>query len=259
MEREVIMVVVISLAALAMMGSVVFVIMQARKFKYLRAQSEFEKRFEQEISKSEMEIREQSLKNMTWELHDYVGQLLSVARMQLSIIQPAMPGEYHERFTEINKLIGDSLHEIRSMSRTLKPEVMDTQGLSHALQVELDRFMKLNFLETQFVVSGEEVELEHSDTVIIFRILQEFFLNVVKHSKASKLFVSVDYSENRLRITASDNGIGFDQARIHPGTGLHNMNKRAELIGALITLKAFPRGGVTLSLEYPYKKIAYAS
>lgn len=235
-----------------------FVIFQTKKNRFILDRMEMEKKLDQEIAKSKIEMREQSLKNIAWELHDHVGQLLSIAKMQLSIMQPALPQQYHEQLNEINKLIGDSLQEIRLLSKTLNPDVISTMGLTRSIGMELQRFNKLNFLEASLSITGDETPFDQRDEIIVFRILQEFFLNVIKHSKATSLIVSVTYLADRLVIRAQDNGVGFDAANIVKGSGLINMKSRARMIGATYALQTAPRQGVTLLLEYPFKQLVYA-
>jgi signal transduction histidine kinase len=254
MEREVILIATLTLVILVVMIIIFFIIFQTKKNKYLLSQIEAEQKIEQEIAKSQMEIREQSLKNIAWELHDNVGQILSTAKMQLSILQRRLPLEYWDSANEINSLIGDSLQEIRLLSKTLNNEVVHNLGLVKSVGLELERFNKLNFLKATLTVSGEEVALEKKDEIIIFRILQEFFSNAVKHSKATVLTVLLEYLSEKLLITAQDNGVGFDPEKAIAGSGLINMKSRAHLIGATYAIQSAQRQGVNLILCYTFKK-----
>jgi hypothetical protein len=254
MEREVIFVATITLVVMVAMIIILFVVFQSKKNKYIIRQLEAEQRMEQEITKSQMEIQEQSLKNIGWELHDNVGQLLAIAKMQLSMLEPKLPQQYHTNVSEINGLIGDSLQEIRSLSRTLNQEVILSMGLVRSIECELDRFNKMKFINAHLTVSGEEIRLDQKDEIIIFRILQEFFSNVIKHSKASVLNVLLEYRPQQLSITARDNGVGFDDEKtMAGGAGLINMKSRAHLIGASCSINSSPNKGVHLSLAYNYR------
>lgn len=254
MEREVIFVATITLVVLVTMIIILFVIFQTKKNKYLLNQLEAEQKMEQEIAKSHMEIQEQGLKNIGWELHDNVGQLLSIAKMQLSMLEPTLPEQFKNNVASINALIGDSLQEIRLLSKTLNPEVIANLGLVRSIEFELERFNKLNFLKASLLVRGDELKLDQKDEIIIFRILQEFFSNAIKHSKASTLDVTLDYQTGQLHITAQDNGVGFDPAQANnSGSGLINMKGRAHLIGASFSINSSPNRGVQLLLIYNYR------
>lgn len=251
MEHEVILAATITLLILVMIIILLFGIFQTRKNQYIQA----EKQFEEEIAKSQMEIQEQALKNIGWELHDNIGQLLSIARMQLNILHGKLPEACKGDAAVISDLVGDTLKEIRLLSRTLNPETIHQMGLVRAIELELERFNKLNFLQASLSITGEEQAVEHKDEIIIFRILQEFFANVIKHSKAQSLKVTLDYLPEKLRVTAMDDGVGFDHNRVVKGSGLMNMKSRAELIGAEYDIASAHEKGVKLSLEYRLKKI----
>jgi signal transduction histidine kinase len=254
MEREVILVATLTMVILVAMIIILFVVFQSKKNKYIISQMEAKQKMEQELAKSHLEIQEQSLKNIGWELHDNIGQLLSVAKMQLSILGPKLPSEYHQSASQINTLIGDSLQEIRLLSKTLNTEVILQLGLVKSIECELERFNKLNFLKASLTVTGEEMQLDKKDEIIIFRILQEFFSNVIKHSKANVLSVALTYTSSQLQISAKDDGVGFEADKLlSKGSGLINMKSRAELIGARCAIESSLNQGVQLSLMYDYR------
>lgn len=250
MEHEVILAATITTIILVMIIIILFGIFQTRKNKYIEAK----KQFEQEIAKSRTEIQEQALKNIGWELHDNVGQLLSVARMQLNMLHAKIPDNCKSDAADISDLVGNCLKEIRLLSKTLNPDVIREIGLVKSIELELERFNKLNFLKANLEIEGEEQEITHKDEIIIFRILQEFFANVIKHSKAHSLLVRLIYKPKELVILATDDGVGFNYSEIDKGSGLMNMQSRAELIGASYLLQSLPEKGVKLSLKYNLKR-----
>lgn len=253
MEHNVVLGATITLIILVVIIIILFGTFQSRKNKYIQDK----KKFEEETAKSQMEIHEQALKNMGWELHDNIGQLLSVARMQLNILQAKLPVSYKEQTVEVSDLLGDCLKEIRLLSKTLNPDIIREMGLVQSIELELERFNKLNFLRAQLTVQGEEQIVPHKDGIILFRILQEFFSNVIKHSKAQHLVVNLDYSANKLLISAKDDGVGFDYEEVTKGSGLINMKSRAQLIGAEYAISSEKNKGVRLSIEYTLTQIRH--
>lgn len=230
---------------------VIFSIFQNRKAEFLFEQKEAEQRFEEEIVKSQLETQEQTLQNISWELHDNVGQLLSVARMQLNIIQPDLSQKQKSIINETGELISKSLQELRSLSKLLNPEVVKNMGLEEAIQLEIDRFNRLNFIDAAFNINGESVTIDQKDEIILFRILQEFLSNSVKHSKTTKLDVNLTYTPQNLVIIVKDYGVGFEEKTIQKGSGLLNMKSRAKLIDTEFELKSEKDKGVSLTLTYP--------
>jgi signal transduction histidine kinase len=232
---------------------VFFIAFQKRKNKFLLERLEAEKNFEKELTNSRLEIQEQTLKNIAWELHDNVGQLLSVANIQLNMIQAHVPDDLKGQIKETKDVVAATVQEVRALSKTLNTEVIQNNGLIKSLRTELERFNRLNFLHAELKIDGEQFPVKGEDEIIIFRILQEFFSNVIKHAKADNLFVNLDYRENELEITVEDDGVGFDTSVNRGNSGLHNMRSRANLLGATYELTSSPGKGTKLNLVYPLK------
>lgn len=244
----------ITVLVLVVVIVVIFTIFQNRKIKYLFRQKEREQLFKREIIRAQLESREQTLQNISWELHDNVGQLLSVAIMQLNMVLPKTNGRSNDILQETSEILTNSLQEIRSISKILNTEYIKNIGLCEAIKNELKRLNKLNKIEATLNQNSECEAIDKKHQIILFRILQEFLSNSVKHSKSSKLEVSIDYSDKFLAIKATDNGIGFNEAEITKGSGLINMETRAKLIGCDFNLSSRKNEGVKLALIYPLKK-----
>ena len=232
---------------------VFFVVYQRRKNKMLREKFETQQRFEREIAQSKIEMQEQTLKNVGWELHDNIGQLLSVAKMQLNIFSKSLPEEAKSSASEIQETVANSLQEVRSLSKSLNNQVIGYAGLQTSVENELARFQRMGVIETHLEVSGEKPEIPQQDSIILFRILQEFFSNVIKHAQASELRVSLDYTSKEIQIKAWDNGKGFDLEKVDKNSGLFNMESRALLVNTKFLLNSSPGKGTSLSLAYPTK------
>ncbi|MDH7444116.1 sensor histidine kinase [Aquimarina sp. 2201CG14-23] len=235
-------------------GIIFFVAFQRRKNKLLLERFKAKQRFEEELQNSKLEIQEQTLKNVSWELHDNIGQLLSTAVMQINIASTTLDAKGKETINDIRGLVGDSLQEIRNLSKTLNHEVIQNIGLEKSIQVELDRFKKLNFLTPEFIVSGDEVHINPKDEIILYRIIQEFFSNTIKHAEASNLLVKLEYTNKDLIITVKDDGVGYDMESVQANSGLLNMKSRAAIVNAKLDCVAEPGKGVLLTLRYPFKE-----
>src|SRR5690606_14410420 len=149
-----------------------------------------QQQFEEEISNTQVEIQEQTLKNIGQELHDNIGQLLSVANMQLSILNTQVPEDIKESFTETKNVIRDSLGEVRALSKSLNSEVIANRGFQLSVQNEIERLNKLKLLNAQLIIEGNPENFKNSkDSIILFRILQEFLSNTIKYAKASNVLI----------------------------------------------------------------------
>jgi len=223
-----------------------------RKNKLLFDKLKAEQRFEDEIFKSRIEIQEQILKNVSWELHDNIGQLLSTAVMQINIMGTTIDPETSDSLNDVRKLVGDSLQEIRSLSKTLNHEVIENIGLRQSIEGELHRFEKLNFLKTKLEVLGEERTINPKDEIIIYRIVQEFFSNTIKHAEADHLNVTLVYTDEKMEVKIKDDGVGFEMTSVQANSGLLNMKSRAALVNADLTYESSVGNGVLLTLSYPF-------
>ncbi len=230
-----------------------FITYQRRKNKILQEKYDAEQKFRSELSSARLEIQEETLKNVSWELHDNIGQLLSVASMQTNILSKKVSEENKNGVVEVKNLVASSLTEIRALSRSLNNEVIDQVGLKASVKNELDRFNRLQVLEAEFELKGEPCEIKPEHSVILFRIMQEYFSNVIKYAGASRMKVSFEYSGDFLEIRADEDGRGFKMEEKQSGSGLLNMRSRAEMINTEFNLKSSIGSGTSLSLKYPTK------
>ncbi len=226
---------------------VLFSVFMKRKNTLLIEQEASKKKFEKEIAETQIEIREETLRNISWELHDNIGQLLTLAK-----IQTQNSGGSQDQLDEAAATIGKGLSEIRVLSKLINPEALNNMSLPEALELELERFNRMAYLQPSLEVTGVPIEIDKKIETIIFRIFQEFFTNTLKHSKATMLDVVVRYKDDTLTVTASDNGRGFDYeaTRAKNGIGLTNIETRAKLIGAHIEYTSQEGKGTKVALTY---------
>lgn len=235
---------VIVLVVLVLIIITLFSVFVKRKNKLLAEQEKAKEEFERELAETQIEIREETLRNISWELHDNIGQLMTLAK-----IQAQMARESPENIDEVAETIGAGIKELRALSKLINPEALKSLSLDEAIQLEIERFNRLKFIESTFNVTGSSMALDSKKEVIIFRILQEFFSNTIKHSKASHLDVSLTYEDNCLVIRAKDDGIGFAKNSTFSGIGLKNMQNRAQLIGAKLQINSENNDGTSLHLS----------
>ncbi len=246
---EVLIISTIIIALIVIFLIVLFTVFQRRKNHLLQEKETEKKRFETEIAETQIEIREETLRNISWELHDNIGQLLTLAKIQLQYATS-------ENMEEVSETISKSLNEVRALSKLINPEFLKNIKLREALQLEIERFNRLKFIEASLSLEGVEREIDKKHEMILFRILQEFFSNTIKHAKASKLEVTLTFKDNILTISAKDDGVGFKSEDISKkGIGLQNIKTRAKLINAEVNLESKPNYGTILNIYYYFYKV----
>ncbi|WP_081820739.1 sensor histidine kinase [Sediminibacter sp. Hel_I_10] len=240
---------------LSVMVIIFFVSFQKRKNKLLLDKIAQQKAYDAEMSRTQTEIQEATLKHVGRELHDNVGQLLAYAKMQLGMLGAKINPEAQSKLQETTKIVADSLEEVRALSKSLNNDVLLNMGFVDSLQNELNRLKRMSITTATLEIEGDAHPLAHRPhELVLFRILQEFFSNAVKYAEAESMTVMLDFQEAQLLITASDDGVGFDPVSAEKGSGLINMESRAVLIGANYHLKSAPQEGTTLRLAYPFPK-----
>lgn len=240
---------------LSIMVIVFFVAFQKRKNKLLLDRIKQQKQFEDTVVKTSEEIQEQTLKYLGQELHDNIGQLLSLVSMQMGMLSIKITPDIKEPFAEIQNIIKESLGEVRALSKSLNTDVIQNRGFEKSINEEIKRLNRMKLITVDFVVTGDVKPFENpKDGIILFRILQEFISNTVKHSQAKTLKISLDYRHDDLIIKAVDDGNGFILDDVKDSSGLLNMKNRAELTESTFSLTSQPNQGTQIEICYPIAK-----
>lgn len=247
-SREIVILTMFLVFLLGLIIIFLFLFFQKKKNFLLQKQFEEKKKFDEEINNLQIEIREETLRNISWELHDNIGQMLTLAKIQLQSV------ENNNKISEVKDNIGNILQEVRALSKTINPEFIKQINLLDAVKLEIDRFNRLNYIKSELTIHGNIFKIPNNVEIVIFRILQEFFSNTIKHSQASNLDIEIFFNDIELKISAKENGIGFDVENLHnSGIGILNIKKRAKLIDAEIELKSKINEGSELSIIYKTK------
>ena len=237
---------------LSIMVIVFFIAFQKRKNKLLLDKIKQQKQFEETVAKTGEEIQEQTLKYIGQELHDNIGQLLSLASMQMGMLGVKIAEDIKEPYIETQQIIKQSLQEVRALSKSLNTDVIQNRGFKKSIKAEIERLNRMKLIAADLVINGNVVPFGNKkDGIILFRILQEFISNTVKHSKATELKISLDYNQNQLIIKAKDDGHGFIMDEVKDSSGLLNMKNRAELTESSYSLNSKPTEGTQLTIIYP--------
>ncbi len=227
-----------------------FIAFQKRKNNMLIQKFKAEQAFEKELASTKIEIQEQTLKNISWELHDNIGQLLSVVNMQLNMMKTQASDDFKSSIDETKEVVNTTVEEVRTLSKTLNSEVIQKNGLLRTVEIELERIERLKYAQTGFEIKGDYFKIPDTEEIIIFRILQEFLSNSIKCSRANTIKAFFNYHNNNLTIDLEDDGVGFDTTQKTESSGLQNMASRAQMIGAHFSLTSKINEGTKLRLTH---------
>lgn len=228
-----------------------------RQIRHRAEMVSVKEKYDQEILKAQLEIKEQTLKNISEEIHDNVGQVLSLAVLNLSAIELNDIERAAIKIENVTRLVENAVSDLRNLSKTLDADNIITAGLIPLLRFELELLEKTGIYKTSFEITGQEQRLTDSREIVVYRIVQESLNNIIKHSRATVIRLRIDFSDAGLSIQIIDKGIGFDAEKIEEqsihkqGAGLKNMRRRAGLIGAFFSIKSVPLKGTTISIVIP--------
>jgi two-component system NarL family sensor kinase len=220
------------------------IIVQVRKKK---AKVQLEK----EILNAQIEIQEQTLKTISQEIHDNIGQVLSLAKLNLNTLPTDIEEDINNKVNDTKILVGKAISDLRNLSRSMHGERISEVGLKDAIDTELKLLQNTGQYNTNLEVMGDPFSLDPKKEIVLFRMVQESLNNCIKHAKAKNIFVQLSNQEDKYIVVISDDGIGFDEVALQSkqkGIGLRNMQNRASLINGLFSIKSTPENGTTIEI-----------
>jgi two-component system, NarL family, sensor kinase len=258
METTEIRTLVIALTSLfLLLGLFVLIFFWAYKKNQNLKEKQIEK-LNKEILKTQLEIQEQTLKNISQEIHDNVGQVLSLAKLNLNTMDIAKTEQLQGKIDNTLSQVSKAINDLRDLSKSFNTDNITAIGLVRAIENELEMIKKTDFLKTEFENTGLRKKLEPQKELILFRIVQEALHNIIKHAVAKTVKVSVAYTEKELELQIEDDGHGFDLSPLNQegetgfGLGLRNMQNRAKLIGAEFSMSSNTGEGTLVKIVLPF-------
>jgi signal transduction histidine kinase len=218
-----------------------------RKKKHQEETMLMQKNYETELLKTQMEVQEQTLKTVAYDLHDNIGQLLSLTTITLSSINLNDSENTAGKIALIEDLTLRSIKEVKALSRLLHGEEIVSRGLKSAIEFELEWLKRSDKFKIEFEHSIAPYNIDSAKETILFRLFQEIINNIIQHAKATEININLATTTESLRLKISDNGIGFNVDEIlnrKAGMGLHDGT--ASIISA-------PSEGATITINVPYK------
>ncbi len=193
--------------------------------------------------------QEDERKRIATELHDSVGPLLSISQLYMSEVlasekSPESETSYYSR--KSYEAIDEACREVRSISHNLMSSVLIRLGLAPACNELVRKIRETKAFDISFINSGYKNRLDESIEVCFYRILQELLNNVIKHSQASKVEVSLSLEHNELKLKVKDNGVGFnvEKTQSFNGLGLQSIYSRLSLINGEIEIDSSNKGTI---------------
>ncbi|MBS1773386.1 MAG: sensor histidine kinase [Bacteroidetes bacterium] len=200
--------------------------------------------------KAVLEAEEKERVRIARELHDSLGQMLSAAKMNMNAMD-----SYNEEDAKLienaKKLVDDSVREVRTISHNLMPVSLTEKGIITALNELVIKINDTGLLQVDLIINESEERLNSSVEIAIYRIVQEVINNMIKHSKANKVEILLDYNSDKIYLSIKDNGVGFDTTKIEhsSGIGWKNIFSRVYMMNGDVQVNSQPGRGTLVNIE----------
>lgn len=184
------------------------------------------------------------------ELHDGMGPLLSSAKMSMSVLaKRAEDEENRELIASTSAVIDEAIRSLREISNNLSPQVLNDFGLVRGITNFINKNPQLRTIEMRFDTNLRKERFDHDIEVILYRVICELINNSLKHSGCTKIELDLQLVYDRIYLTYSDNGCGFDtQAVADYGMGMSNLTSRIHSLGGTIEITSQPNKGMAASI-----------
>jgi signal transduction histidine kinase len=224
------------------------------------------KRVELELTSSRQQLRnlavhtqsarEEERKSVARQVHDELGQLLTVLKMDLSWLGKRLPEErilLLEKTKTMSKLVDKTIQTVRRISTELRPGLLDDLGLIAAIEWHAEEFQNWTGIKCKVTSDCANAILGQDLSTTIFRVFQETLLNVARHANATEVKVSLRKEDGRLALEISDNGIGITKEEIADpkSFGLIGIRERILSWEGKVDIRGTPNNGTTVTASIP--------
>jgi two-component system, NarL family, sensor kinase len=259
MSQELTVIFLVVFCLIILLGFVSFIVYivflhQRSRNKFMLEMEVMKQNFQNEILKSELEMQEQTLANISMEIHDNVSQVLSVSKLNLGIIEEASPESINKIRYSVD-LMTNAMQDLSKLSRRLDADLIRQEGFYVAVEEYINRLRRSVQGVVVFNAHGQTESVPPEKELVLFRILQEAVNNILKHAEASLIVINLVISEKELALEITDNGRGFSieefSLRGLQGAGIKSMQKRTSMMNGLFTMDSASGRGSRIRIQVP--------
>lgn len=202
-------------------------------------------------------IRENERKNIAREIHDELGQQLTILKMDISWLNRKLAhyedASLVQRSEEALKMLNETIKMVRRIATDLRPSMLDDLGLVPAMQWQSREFENRADIKVLFEPGVQRLCLPPAIATALFRIYQEALTNIARHAQASQVISRLQVENNQVILIVEDDGCGFDVKApgAHKTLGLLGMKERALMMEGIFEIKSLPGKGTTIQVKVP--------
>lgn len=235
---------------------IIMMVYRKRKLEHAKEVETMNEKFTKELLNTQLEIQQQTMQHIGREIHDNVGQKLTLAALYMQQLDAENKSELNQKkITAVNSIINESLHDLRSLSKNLTDTSSLQNDLYELIGNECASINAVGSCIVELESNTKQLQASYAVKNFVLRILQEFLQNSLKHSGCTEIKVKLQKEEQGLMIKVFDNGKGFSSTGSSSGIGLQNMKKRAAMIGADLLIQSSPNEGTSMNLFIPTSKL----
>lgn len=206
-------------------------------------------------TKAVITAEENERKRIAADLHDGVGQIMSAAKMNLSAFEDDMQFKDDQQkaaFEKVIALVDESCKEVRNVSHQMMPNALLKSGLASAVREFIDK-IDARVLKVNLHTEGLSERLDSNVETVLYRVIQECVNNVIKHSGANSLDISLIKDSDGIAATIEDNGKGFavKEKEKTEGIGLKNIRSRIQFLKGSVDFDSSPGNGTLVAIHVP--------
>jgi signal transduction histidine kinase len=220
-----------------------------------RAEEKFELYREQLRSlTSELSLAEESeRRRIATQIHDHIGQTLAITKIRLGALKDSCDGDQTEPIDEIRALIEKTIQYAKSLTFELSPPILYELGFEATIEWLSEQMQKLHYILFSCENDGQQKPLTREMSILLFQVVRELYMNIVKHSQAHQVVTHIRREGDRLVIQVEDDGIGFDSSAIDQRFtfGFFSIRERLKYLGGTLEVDTTPGKGTKITVMSP--------
>jgi signal transduction histidine kinase len=228
-------------------------IVERRSDEQTRLAQDAERRM-RELSQQLVATQEDERRELSRELHDHVGQMLTALRMELGHVD-RLRTPFETRIAvalvECRRLVDEMVGTVRDLALGLRPTMLDDFGLAPALEWHARDFTRRCGIPVEVAIDGGLDHLSDRQRTCVYRVVQEALTNCARHAKARRILLRVERGVDSLTARVVDDGVGIEMEQRRAGLGLRGMEERAREAGGRLTIDSVPGAGATVTVQLP--------
>ncbi len=217
------------------------------------------------LQKRNQNIREKERSRIARELHDDLGQMLTVLKMNIGLLHSSnddKDSEFEKNVDQLKENVDKIIESLQRITSELRPEELDNVGLIGAIEWQVDELKKNTELDMQFKTNmdSDKEAISDEQSTALFRMLQETLTNVIRHANATKVEINLRYDSDMLLLLVSDNGVGITNEQIkNPNSlGIMGIKERAHMLDGKVGIHGVPDQGTTVKISLPINQTELA-